>query len=121
METSALSRTSAYARPGTFIKDTVQKASRGDINSSVSTDYTVSISSEGQNRSLSEFNQSQQVEKKDFVREQKTDEASNNRDIESQRRSFEREQAAEERQFESRQSMEKTKYMREIKGYGAGN
>ena len=119
MEISTLNQTAAYLRSGNSLKNTAQNATRSDSASTGSPAYKVTISSESRSRSLSEFNRSQVTGRNEFKRGQKIDAASNNRVIERQKQSFERKQSAEEQQFEARQSMEKSKFMHEIRSYGA--
>ncbi len=119
METIALNQASAYARPETFFEGTVRKASRDDSKTTVSTDYKVSISAEGQSRSLADINGSQNTDKAEFLRAQKNDKAANDRDLENQRQTFERKQASEKQQFEIKQSMDKIKSMQQVRNYSS--
>ncbi len=119
MEISASNQTSAYQRSGSFIKNTVQKASRASTGAGGSPDYTVNISSQGRSRSQAEFSRTQRVEKNDFTRGQRTDENSNERDLDSRKRTFEQKQAAEERQFDTQQAMAKRNFIRGVSQSGS--
>ena len=114
MEVTSSNKTSAYLRSGSYVENTVRKASRNSTDDSVQPDYKVSISSEAK-QSLSDFNSTQQAEKTDFVRDQRTEKNAKERELYNKKQSFEKKQASDAKGFEMKQATEQMQFMQEIR------
>ena len=77
---------------------------------SLAASYSVSLSSEGIDRSKALFESGQASDLRSFERSQDRKEQTKERELDAEKSQFDRQQASEKRQFEAEQRLEKMKF-----------
>jgi hypothetical protein len=105
MYTQVVALSSESKTAGSIVKNTESRQSTS------SSSYSVSLSSDGLAQSKAYFEAKQNRDKQSFERELDREEKTKTREMASEKRQFEQKQATKQQQFESSQRIEEIKFL----------